>query len=100
MNRVDVILSQALEDDFLIAYEKECKKSRVKCKYTKITNVLGQGESNPRLGDSVWPQLNTQYIIFCEEEITAKIKNILEVLHKEYPRECAAGFVSSANELI
>ena len=42
MKRVEVILTQAIEDDFVQFYEKACKEKKIKCKYTKINNIQGQ----------------------------------------------------------
>jgi hypothetical protein len=99
MKRVEVILSQALEEDFRQHWEDACIRMNIKCKYTKIDNVTGQGESDPRLGNSVWPQFNTEYIIFCEETALNEIRQILNFLHNEYPNEDAAAFVSDAEIL-
>jgi hypothetical protein len=99
MKRIEVFLSQALEEDFRQHWEDACIKMGIKCKYSKIDNVTGQGESDPRLGNSVWPQFNTEYIVFCEENALDEIRKILDFLHKEYPNEDAAAFVSDAQEL-
>ena len=66
--RVEIICSQALEEDFA----EEFEKSKVGKHYTKISPVMGAGYSNPHLGDAVWPQLNTMYIIYCSEEEAEK----------------------------
>ena len=84
MKRIDVFLSQALEEDFRQHWEDACIKLRIKCKYSKIDNVTGQGESDPRLGNSVWPQFNTEYIVFCEENgfFKAKYNNSTIIVEK------------------
>ena len=57
MKRIEVVLTQAIESDFLQLYERECRRINIKCKYTKIENVMGSGNTNPKLGDSIWPQI-------------------------------------------
>ena len=100
MKRIEVIISQAIDVDFEEAYLKETKKLGVKCKYTKITNVMGQGNSNPKLGDSIWPQLNSMYIIYCDEDLAEKIGLALQEVNKNYPGEGAAAFVTDADILV
>lgn len=99
MKRIEVILTQAIEVDFIAYYEKLCKAEGIKCKYTKIDNIMGQGNTSPKMGDPIWPQLNVMLIIYCEDEVVPNIKMIMERLHKEYVGEGAAAFVTEAREL-
>lgn len=92
--RIEIICSQALEEDFT----EEFNKQKVGLKFTKINPVMGAGNSNPHLGDSVWPQLNIMYIIFCDEQEAEEIKNIVTKLRKLYITEGIACFISSAQE--
>ena len=100
MKRIEVILSQAIAVDFEEEYTKICKKEGIKAKFTKVENVVGQGNSNPKLGDSIWPQLNSVYIIYCEENVSEKIRLALENINKNYPSEGAAAFSSDAEILV
>lgn len=100
MKRIEVILTQAIEEDFIELYEKACKEKNIKCSYTKIDNIMGQANSNPKMGDSVWPQLNVMFIIYCEDNLVEVIQNIMKELHKTYVGEGAAAFVSEANALV
>lgn len=99
MKRVEVILTQAIETDFVSLFEKVCKEEDVKCKFTKIDNVMGQGNTSPKMGDPVWPQLNVMFIIYCKEKLADRISEILESLHKEYVGEGAAAFICDADIL-
>ena len=36
MKRIEVILTQAIEEDFVNLYEAACKEKNIKCNYTKI----------------------------------------------------------------
>ena len=49
--RVELIFSQAVEEDFFDSFRKE----KIVFNYTKIDNVTGSGYSNPKLGDAIWP---------------------------------------------
>lgn len=93
--RLEIIFSQALEEDF----EIEFKEKKVAAKFTKIANVMGAGYSNPRLGDAIWPQLNTMFIIYCTEEDSEKIINICQYLREKYIAEGIACFKSEAEEV-
>lgn len=93
--RVEIICSQALEEDFA----EEFEKIGVAKHYTKISPVSGAGFSNPHLGDAVWPQLNTMYIIFCTEDDAEKIKGIVRKLRKLFITEGIGCFVSAASEI-
>ena len=54
LKRVELIFSAAVDEDFMDGF----KKKGIGAHYTKISGVTGAGFSNPKLGDSVWPQLN------------------------------------------
>lgn len=93
--RVELIFSQAVEEDFQQAFKEE----KIASKYTKIPNVMGAGFSNPRLGDAVWPELNVMYIIYCSDEDFTKIYAIVEKLREKYMGEGIACFVSESTEM-
>lgn len=93
--RVEIIFSQALEEDF----EAEFKENKVGSKFTKLSNVMGAGFCNPRLGNSIWPQLNMMYIIYCSQEESDKIIAIVEKLREKYLGEGIACFVSESTEV-
>ena len=92
--RIEIICSQALEEDF----SEEFKNAGIGQKFTKINPVMGAGNSNPHLGDSVWPQLNIMYIIYCNEDEAEKIKETVAKLRKLYITEGIACFISSGKE--
>lgn len=100
MKRVEIMLSQAIEIDFMQLYDKECRRAGIKCKYTKIDGVKGAGNTDPRLGDAIWPQLNVMFILFVEESFVPSIQKILKKLHETYIGEGAAAFISDASELL
>ena len=97
MKRIEVILTQAIESDFLQLYERECRRAQIKCKYTKIENVMGSGNTNPKLGDSIWPQLNVMLILYVEDGFVPVVSGIMKKLHEMYDGEGAAAFVTECN---
>lgn len=93
--RLEIILSQSIEDDFLADFLR-CDTGHM---FTKIDKVMGQGFSTPKMGSSIWPQLNSMYIVYCPQEKISSIKEILDSLRKEYPGEGVACFLSEAKVL-
>lgn len=90
--RVELIFSQAVEEDFFDAFRKE----KVAYHFTKIDNVTGAGFSNPKLGDAIWPQLNEMLVIYCPEAEAEKIVAIVGKIREHYPVEGISCFLSSA----
>ncbi len=89
MKRVELILNQSVEPDLLELFkEKDVGKM-----YTKIPSAFGRGCTSPKMGDSVWPQVNCVYIIYCDETEVAALSEIAEALRKEYPSDGIAMFV-------
>ncbi len=93
--RLEIILSQSIEEDFVKAFlEKDTGHM-----FTKLDNVMGQGCSVPKMGDSIWPQLNCMYITYCTKSQSSEIKAIIKSLRKEYPGEGIACFKTKAKIL-
>jgi hypothetical protein len=92
--RVDLIFSAALEEDLFAGFEK----LGIVKKYTKIPSVYGTGCSTPKLGDPIWPQVNTMVIVFCTKEEAEKIVSVVAKVRKMYPVEGVACFMSEATE--
>ena len=94
--RIEIIFSQALEEDFIT----EFKANKVGKYYTKLFPVMGNGFSDPKFGDAIWPQLNMMYIIYCTQEEATVIKEIITKLRGIYKNNTdgIACFISSATE--
>ncbi len=92
LKRVEIILSAAVDEDFMDGF----KKKGIGAHYTKISGVTGAGFSNPKLGDSVWPQLNEMIIVYCSKDEAEKILDLAEQIREKYPMEGIACFVSKA----
>ena len=92
LKRVELIFSAAVDEDFMDGF----KKKGIGAHYTKISGVTGAGFSNPKLGDSVWPQLNEMIIVYCSKDEAEKIVDLAKGLREKYPMEGIACFVSKA----
>ena len=93
LKRVELIFSAAVDEDFMDGF----KKKGIGAHYTKISGVTGAGFSNPKLGDSVWPQLNEMIIVYCPKDEAEKIIELAEKIRDKYPMEGIACFVSKAS---
>ena len=45
MKRIEIVMTQAIEVDFVNLWERACRIADIKCKYTKIDNVMQSGRS-------------------------------------------------------
>lgn len=95
LQRLEIIMSQSIEEDFVTAFMKE-DTGRM---FTKLPVVMGRGVTEPKMGDAVWPQLNCMYIVICTKEQAAVVKSIIDRLHLEYPKEGLACFKSKVKLL-
>ncbi len=93
--RLELIFSQALEEDF----QQEFKEEKVGRRFTKFETVMGAGCSDPKLGDAVWPQLNMMYVIYCDKAEAKKIYAIVRKMRKKFLTEGIACFMSRASEM-
>ena len=93
LKRVEIIFSAAVDEDFAEGF----KKNKIGSHFTKISGVTGAGFSNPKLGDSVWPQLNEMIIVYCPKEEAEKIVELAKEIREKYPMEGIACFMSKAS---
>lgn len=90
--RIEIMCSQGTEEDFM----ELCRAKGVAKMFTKIPAVMGQGYSVPKMGDAIWPQLNSLYLVFCGAEEAAGIVEIVKEMRVKYPGEGCACFISKA----
>lgn len=94
MKRIEIIFSQALEEDLVNWIESAPKDLSPKPTYTIIPSVLGKGNSNPKLNDSIWPEVNEILILYTEKDDFQKyIEEGVKKIRNQYPREGIAFFV-------
>lgn len=92
LRRVELIFSAAVDEDFMDGF----KKNKIGAHFTKLSGVTGAGFSNPKLGDSVWPQLNEMIIVYCSKDEAEKIVDLAKKIRDKYPMEGIACFISKA----
>jgi|GEM_PF-300404 len=93
MRRIELIFSQAMEEDFIQSFHLKQIKN-----YTEFPEVRGTGYSTPKLGSDIWPQLNAMMILYCTDEETETVKAIVTDLRRRYVGEGIACYISKARE--
>lgn len=83
MKRLEFVMDESIVEDFF----SHCQEEGVGTSYTRMDNVTGKGRQNPRLGDSVWPQLNTWIMIVCEETDVPVFRRIVSRIREDFPSE-------------
>lgn len=94
MKRIEIMISRALDEEFL-----ELLNSHEVKKFSAINPITGKGFSLPKLGDDVWPQTNKLYIFYVEEKEVEVLKLIVKQLQNEFPTEGVAAFIMDAKSL-
>ncbi len=90
MKRIEIIFSQALEEDVFKAL-KDIPEAQF---FTLIPGVRGKGYTTPKMGDAVWPEENELMIIYCQTARAAtEIEGAINRLQKKYTNEGLAIFV-------
>ena len=83
MIRIELIANHSVEENILEALKAENAGKY----YTKYPNILGVGNTGPRMGDSVWPEENFGLIIWCEEEEARAIQRAVASVKEKFPGE-------------
>jgi hypothetical protein len=90
MKRIEIIFSQALEEDVFKAL-KDIPEAQF---FTLVPGVRGKGYTTPKMGDAVWPEENELMIIYCQAARAAtEIEGAINRLQKKYTNEGLAIFV-------
>lgn len=78
MNRVEIISNVALEEDLF----EMMRAAQVGKHYSKLNSVHGEGYTDPKMGDAIWPEENIILIIYCEDDELSSLKTIVTNLRK------------------
>lgn len=83
MKRLEIIGNRSIEEDLFDLF----KKNDINTHYTKVPVVFGIGNSDPKMGDHIWPEENFLLIIYCNEEEAEKIIKAVQDLKTFFPNE-------------
>ncbi len=102
MIRLEIIMDRTVEDIFLDQIESLKAAALPACfPYTLISEAKGEGASGPRMGSHVWPEENSLFILYVEEQQLEDVRRIIEQMRRQHPANGIAGFyVPAAEELI
>ena len=78
MKRIEIIANNSVEEDIL----KELTLSVKNFMFTKINGVHGIGNTEPKMGNNIWPEENFILIIYCDNEEETNIRQVIEKLKK------------------
>lgn len=95
MKKLEIILSQAIDEDF----SRLCEVREVGQHFTKSVGVMGKGNTIPKMADETWPQENVHYMMIVEDSEVESIRQIVEYLRTQFPDEGIAGFVTDCEPL-
>ena len=83
MIRLEVIANSAVEENILDALGS----MGIGKFYTKFPSVYGVGSSGPRMGDSIWPELNIVLVFWCDEVEAKGIQQAVAAVKEQFPNE-------------
>ena len=90
MNRIEIIFNQSIEEDVFLAL-KDIPEAQF---FTLIPTAYGKGYTNPKMGDSIWPEENKVMIIYTKsDKAVKKIKKALKDVRERFVNEGLAYFV-------
>ncbi len=83
MKKLEIIANKSVEEDLFDRFERRGLKPR----YTEIPVVYGEGRTNPKKGDGIWPEENFLLIIYTEDDMAEKIISVVRDLKIDFPDE-------------
>lgn len=89
MKRVEIMANQSIEEDLHDMF----KQNGIVEHFTTISGVTGVGNKGPRMGNHIWPEENFILIVYCEEDVVAKIRSVIKTLKQKFTDEGIKMFV-------
>lgn len=96
MTRIEIVMDQTVEDIFI----ERIHETGERVAFTLVRGALGNGESGPRMGTAVWPEVNSLFVMYVDEEGLEGIKKILADMRTAHPHNGISAFLApNATEL-
>ncbi|MGD1821537.1 MAG: PG0541 family transporter-associated protein [Pleomorphochaeta sp.] len=95
MIRLEIIANNTVESDIY----KALNDVEEGFNYTRLNNVHGRGNSDPRMGDNVWPEENFVYIIYTDDSTGEKMITSIKEIKKKFKIEGIKVFYIAFNEI-
>ena len=94
MKKIEIIANLSVEEEVMAVIKESCVKG-----FTKMPIVHGDGRTNPKMGDAVWPEENFMLIIYTDESLVTVIRNKIINLKEHFPDEGIKCFVTNVEHL-
>lgn len=94
--RVEIILNKAILEDLLDLWSLHERFAF----YTAVPDVLGSGSSGQRLGDGVWPELNSLVVLYVPKSHLAQLRQDLRHIKAKFPNEGLIAHRSRVKRLV
>lgn len=94
MIRVEIILDQTIEDILMEAFNNRPALKR----FTLISPVKGNGAAGPKMGDHVWPEENSLFILYTAEKNKGALRGIIKQIREDHPHNGVAMFITPGAE--
>ena len=94
MKKIEIIANLSVEDEVMSVINESGVKG-----FTKMPIVHGAGNTNPKMGTSVWPEENFMLIIYAEESVVMVLRNKIINLKEHFPHEGIKCFVTNVEHL-
>ncbi len=83
MCRLEIIANNTVEEDI----RQALNDVEDGFSYTRLNNVHGRGNTDPRMGDAVWPEENFIYIIYTDDVTAGKMVEAVRDVKKRFTIE-------------
>ena len=96
MKRIEIVANRSVQEELfdLLA------RSSVGLRYTLVPQVHGAGNSEPKQGDSTWPEYNFLLIVYCEDDEARQIAEATRELKRIFPDEGIKLFETDARVVV
>ncbi len=83
MKRIEIVGNRSVQEELFELLER----GRAATHYTLVPEVHGAGNSDPKQGDSTWPEYNFLLIVYCDDAEADRIAEAVRELKKIFPDE-------------
>lgn len=94
MKRVEIITNHSIKEDLLELIDLIDPN----LEYTLFPAIQGRGKQGTRQGSALWPEQNCLLLLFVDDEIEIKIRDVIMKLKKRFPHEGTKIYISQAEE--
>jgi len=94
MKRLEIIVNQSIEDEVVFLLESLHYGEA----FTHFSSVFGRGNSGRREGTGVWPERNSLYLVFIQDQEVGLFLNEILRIKEEFSDEGIRCIISGGVE--